>query len=145
MPGPEPDPYATLGVGRSATLLEIARARRRLAKRHHPDLSSDSAAAQRMRDINEAWDILSSPRARAAWDALHAGLGMRPPGVVHVRPEWGPARVTPPPPKGGIGGWVALVLVTVLLVGIMVAGVVAGAQRPRGDGPGSPGYHGNLP
>lgn len=144
MPVPEHDPYATLGVGRSATVLEIARARRRLAKRHHPDLSPGPAAAQRMRDINEAWDILSSPPARAAWDALHAGFGTHPPNVVPVRSEWRPARV-PPPPKGGIGGWVALVLVTVLLTGIMVAGVVAGAQRPPGDGSGSPGYHGNLP
>ena len=30
-------------------------------------------------------------------------------------------------------------------VGIMVAGVVAAAQRPAGDGSNSPGYHGNLP
>ena len=146
MSAPEPDPYAILEVRFNATLLEIARARRRLAKRIHPDLSDDPAAAERMRAINEAWRTLSSPRARAAWDTSHAEAGMRPAGAEYARPPW----TRPAPPRargtgGGIGGWVALGLMSLLLIGIMLAGVIAAAQRPVGDGPNSPGYHGNLP
>ena len=143
----EHDPYAILGVRFNATLLEIARARRRLAKRYHPDLSADPSAAQRMRAINEAWRTLSSPGARAAWDTSHSpGRGMRPVEVAYSR-RGGPY----PGPRAsrdtgrGIGGWVALAAVSLLLIGIMVAGVVAAAQRPAGDGANSPGYHGNLP
>ena len=51
------DPYAILGVSRDATPLQVARAHRQLAKRHHPDLQAAdaaSAAAEQMRLINEA-------------------------------------------------------------------------------------------
>jgi curved DNA-binding protein CbpA len=69
------DPYAVLGVPRTATPLQVARAHRHLAKRHHPDLhgSSEGAAdeAERMRRINEAWEILSDPVARADYDVAH--------------------------------------------------------------------------
>ena len=63
------DPYAVLGVSREATTLQIARAHRRLAKRHHPDLNPGEDA-ERMRRINEAWQILSIPARRAAYDAV---------------------------------------------------------------------------
>ena len=73
------DPYTVLGVPRSATPLQVARAHRDLAKRHHPDLhgSSESAldAADRMRRINEAWEILSDPVARADYDNAHPSAG----------------------------------------------------------------------
>ena len=38
------DPYAILGVSRDATPLQVARAHRQLAKRHHPDLQGADAA-----------------------------------------------------------------------------------------------------
>ncbi|HSI99055.1 MAG TPA: J domain-containing protein [Patescibacteria group bacterium] len=73
------DPYAILGVPRGATALQVARAHRRLAKRHHPDLhgASESAAteAERMRRINEAWAILSNPVTRADYDRAHPSAG----------------------------------------------------------------------
>jgi curved DNA-binding protein CbpA len=65
------DPYVVLGVGREASRQEVARAHRRLAKRHHPDLNPGSEAAARMRRINEAWRILSSPTRRARYDRAH--------------------------------------------------------------------------
>ena len=63
------DPYAILGVPRDATPLQVARAHRRLAKEHHPDLHEGAdAAAERMRRINEAWGILADPARRADVD-----------------------------------------------------------------------------
>ena len=59
------DPYAVLGVPRTASSMQVARARRRLAKRYHPDLHPDAASMDRMQRINEAWEILSSPIRRA--------------------------------------------------------------------------------
>jgi curved DNA-binding protein CbpA len=71
------DPYAVLGVSRDATPLQVARAHRRLAKRHHPDLHEGATeAAERMRGINEAWWVLSNPVRRADYDRLHPSAGM---------------------------------------------------------------------
>jgi hypothetical protein len=71
------DPYATLGVPRTATPLQVARAHRRLAKEHHPDLHEGAIdAADRMRRINEAWALLSNPVRRAAYDREHPLAGV---------------------------------------------------------------------
>ena len=70
------DPYAVLGLAREATPLQVARAHRRLAKRHHPDLHEGAAeAAERMRRINEAWALLSNPTTRADYDRSHPSAG----------------------------------------------------------------------
>ncbi len=69
------DPYAVLGISRSATPLQIARAHRRLAKRHHPDLHPGEDATEPMRRINEAYRLLSSASRRAAYDRAHPGAG----------------------------------------------------------------------
>ena len=66
------DPYATLGVARGATPSQVRAAYRRLAKRYHPDVHADARATERMRRINEAWEILSSPARRAQHDATLA-------------------------------------------------------------------------
>lgn len=80
---PSTDPYAVLGIRREATPLQVARAHRRLAKAHHPDLNEGaSEASDRMRRINEAWSILSNPVRRAEYDQSHPTAG-RPPG-----PHW---------------------------------------------------------
>jgi DnaJ-class molecular chaperone len=73
-----PDPYRTLGVARHATAQQIAHAHRQLAKLNHPDLSSGADATMRMRRINQAWQILSNPVQRAAYDQRdHAGAASR--------------------------------------------------------------------
>ena len=73
------DPYAVLGVPRGATPLQVARAHRRLAKQHHPDLHGSAQgateAAERMRRINEAWSVLSNPVSRADYDRAHPSAG----------------------------------------------------------------------
>jgi curved DNA-binding protein CbpA len=69
------DPYAVLGVPRDATPLQVARARRRLAKRFHPDLHPGQEVTEAMRRVNEAWHILSSAARRADYDRAHPGAG----------------------------------------------------------------------
>ncbi len=53
------DPYAVLGIPRGATQTEIAAAYKSLAKKYHPDLNpGDALAAQRMAEVNEAYNLL---------------------------------------------------------------------------------------
>lgn len=74
------DPYDVLGVDKSATQDEIKGAFRRLASQHHPDRNPDDASAsQRFKEINAAYQILSDPQKRAAFDrfgpAVAGGAG----------------------------------------------------------------------
>jgi molecular chaperone DnaJ len=63
------DPYEILGVSRSATPEEIKSAFRKLAEQHHPDRNpGDAGAADRFKAINGAYQILSDPQRRAAFD-----------------------------------------------------------------------------
>ena len=58
------DPYQVLGVARGASEDEIKQAYRRLAKKYHPDLNpGDAQAAQKMNEINEAYDKIKNPAA----------------------------------------------------------------------------------
>jgi curved DNA-binding protein CbpA len=66
---PEPDPYQLLGVARQATPAEIAQAWRRRARAEHPDARpGDAGAAARFRALAGAYELLSDPARRAAWD-----------------------------------------------------------------------------
>src|ERR1044071_7914250 len=61
------DYYSVLGVSRDASDVEIKRAFRELARKHHPDVSSaDNGEA--FREINEAYAVLSDPETRARYD-----------------------------------------------------------------------------
>ena len=56
------DPYKVLGIERGASKEEIKKAYRQKAKENHPDLHpNDPDAAQKMYEINEAYDMLSNP------------------------------------------------------------------------------------
>ena len=62
------DPYQVLGVSPNASEDEIRQAYRRLAKQYHPDLNpGDKTAAQKMNEINEAYDLLKNPQAYQAY------------------------------------------------------------------------------
>ncbi|MGA8535153.1 MAG: molecular chaperone DnaJ [Candidatus Tumulicola sp.] len=66
---PTLDYYEILGVARNASGDEIKQAYRRLARRHHPDVSHDKSDAElRFKTINEAYEVLSDPNKRAQYD-----------------------------------------------------------------------------
>ncbi len=63
------DPYATLGVSRSATEKDIKSAYRKLAKELHPDRNKDNPkAAERFSQVTQAYDLLSDKDKRARFD-----------------------------------------------------------------------------
>jgi len=64
------DHYATLGVPPDATTAAIKKAYRKLARQHHPDTNpGDPDAAERFKAITEAYEVLSDPARRQAYDA----------------------------------------------------------------------------
>lgn len=66
---PMTDPYAILGVSRTATADEIRRAYRKLAKALHPDARpDDKQAEERFKEVGRAFKLLSDPEKRARFD-----------------------------------------------------------------------------
>ena len=66
------DYYALLGVPPGATTAQIKSAYRKLAKQYHPDVNTSSDAAERFREITEAYDTLTDPDRRRRYDRLHS-------------------------------------------------------------------------
>lgn len=65
------DYYAVLGVGKTATPEEIRSAFRKKAREHHPDVAKDKAkGAERFKEVNEAYEVLSDPAKRAKYDQM---------------------------------------------------------------------------
>ena len=78
------DFYIILGLERGATLGEIKRAYRRLARRYHPDINpGDRTAAAQFRQIAEAYETLSDPDRRRRYDT--PAPATRRPSRRHVR------------------------------------------------------------
>src|SRR4249919_1679075 len=72
----ERDFYQVLGVERGASDEDIKRAFRKLAQQWHPDVNTDPDADARFKEINEAYQVLSDPQRRQAYDLFgRAGVG----------------------------------------------------------------------
>ena len=103
--------YAVLGVSPRSSDAEIRIAFRRLARHYHPDVNPDPGAAERFRTVVGAYEVLSDPAQRAAYDAQRSrasGTSRARPrraagsatarasgGAVHTSPRW-----TRPPVRG---------------------------------------------
>lgn len=80
------DYYKIIGVARDAKEEEIKRAYRKLARKYHPDVSKESNAEERFKEVQEAYEVLKDTKKRAAYDQLgsnwKSGQDFRPP------PNW---------------------------------------------------------
>ena len=63
------DPYRALGVSKDSSDAEIKRAYRKLARQYHPDRNpNDTAAEERFKSIQTAYESIGSSEARREWD-----------------------------------------------------------------------------
>lgn len=69
------DYYEVLGIERNASEEDIKKAFRRLAFQYHPDRNKEPGAEAKFKEISEAYEVLSSPDKRAAYDRFGHAAG----------------------------------------------------------------------
>ncbi|GAB6055350.1 molecular chaperone DnaJ [Methanobacterium alkalithermotolerans] len=69
------DYYEVLGVDKGSDKKEIKKAYRKLAMKYHPDVSDDAEAADKFKEISEAYAVLSDEEKRSTYDQFgHSGM-----------------------------------------------------------------------
>lgn len=69
------DYYEVLGITKGASAEEVKKAYRTLAREHHPDVDKSAGAAERFKEISEAYQVLSDSEKRKAYDQFgHAAF-----------------------------------------------------------------------
>ena len=97
--------YQILAVKKKATAAEVKRAYRRLVKMAHPDVDKTSGAADRFMAIQEAYEVLSDPAKRAAYDVSLRAKKTAPAGGANPSAGAPPRSTSPPsPPPSGAAG-----------------------------------------
>ena len=82
--------YDVLGVAKNASADEIKKAYRKLARTHHPDANQgDKAAEERFKQVQTAYDVLSDPEKRKAYDRFGSTNGRGAPGPGGVNVDFG--------------------------------------------------------
>jgi molecular chaperone DnaJ len=82
--------YDTLGVKKGASADEIKKAYRKLARQYHPDANQgDKAAEERFKQVQNAYDALSDPEKRKAYDRFGSANGRGAPGPGGVNVDFG--------------------------------------------------------
>ncbi|TAL63300.1 MAG: J domain-containing protein, partial [Legionella sp.] len=62
------DYYKIMGVSQDASEKDIKTAYRKLARKYHPDISKESNAEERFKEMGEAYEVLRDPKKRAEYD-----------------------------------------------------------------------------
>ena len=82
--------YDTLGVKKGASADEIKKSYRKLARQYHPDANQgDKAAEERFKQVQTAYDVLSDPEKRKAYDRFGSTNGRGAPGPGGVNVDFG--------------------------------------------------------
>ncbi|PYV82384.1 MAG: molecular chaperone DnaJ, partial [Acidobacteria bacterium] len=94
------DYYEILGVKKSASVDDIRKAFRKLARKYHPDVNpGDKAAEEKFKTLSEANDVLSDPKKRKIYDQLGFYSDNIDPAAAEAYARGGPTGA------GGFGGF----------------------------------------